>query len=246
MEFVKYHVCNGDRIVSEDARAENEARSLCDRHSGVGASGLVIVGENPFAAKFFRPDGREIPLDMSGVLCAGAYLCGKRKTPKLAILTEAGLIEIETRSGEMTARFPAIKDQTPKTRRADISTPTEYIKFEFAGAERIVCPTDDIYTAMLFGVGEKMSEYRSRTPFDVDFVSVISKDRIKVRSYERGAGYVTSADGAVLAAAAMSALGKCESDVDIAVDSGRMHVSLSPRPNITASVVHVMNGSTTR
>lgn len=242
MNFTKYHVCTCDVIVC-DERERADARALCSRHTGAGASALVTVKENPFAARFFRADGREVPVDASALLCAAAYLSERCGTPKITVLTRGGVCEAEILPrGDAKLTLPEINIAPVKLRRADVSPPTEYARIDFFGA-RAFCPTDDIWGAILFGLGEKMSNYRAFSGgADVDLAYAKEKDVIEVRSYERGAGYVTSASGALCATAAMRSLGMCGDDVSVAVDSGRMNVHLGKRPSVSASVTKIFRG----
>lgn len=242
MDFTKYHVCTCDVIVT-DERSCADALTLCARHTGAGAAMMCAVRENPFSARFFRADGRESTLDLSALMCAAAHLSEKCGTPKITLMTRGGVCESEiTPRGDVTLTLPGVDIGKIKLRRADISPPTEYAKLDFFGA-RAFCPTDDIYGAILFGIGEKMSAYRAFSGgADVDIVRVKGKNSIEVRSYERGAGYVTSAGGAVAAALALAALGKCGNDVSVAVDFGRMGVHVGEKPTATATVTKVFNG----
>jgi|GEM_PF-1639669 len=246
MKFVKYHVCYADYIITDDIGEERSARAICNRHSGVGACGLVLVRENPFRAGFFRPDGREAPLDLSAALCAGAYLGERSGSPKICMLTSAGVCETEIApNGEMRAEIQYKKTGEIKARRADVGSGIEYIKTSACGSTRAICMVNDIYNAILFGVGEKMSAYGAfGGGADVDFVRVISRDRIEVKSYERGVGYITSGSGAFAAAKVLAALGECGESVDIAVDCGKMRVSVGNETRLYASVSKVMKGET--
>ena len=244
MNFAKYHVSYADYIVSDDIGVERSARAVCDRHSGVGACGLVLVRENPFRARFFRPDGREVTLDISAALCAGAYLGERSGSPKICMLTSAGVCETEIApSGEMSAAIPYKKTGEMKVRHADIGSGIEYIKSFFCGTTRAVCRVNDIYNAILFGVGEKMSGYGAfGSGADVDFVRTLSRDKIEVRSYERGVGYITSGSGAFAAAKVLAELGECGENVEIAVDCGKMRVSTGSDARLYAGVSKVMRG----
>ena len=244
MNFTKYHVCTCDVIVC-DERERADARALCSRHTGVGAAALCTVRENPFAARFFRVDGREVTLDASALMCAAAYLSERCGTPKITVLTRGGVCEAEIiPRGDVKLTLPPILIGPVKLRRADISPPTEYAKLDFFGA-RAFCPTDDIWGAILFGLGEKMSAYRAFSGgADVDIARVRDNNTIEVRSYERGAGYVLSAGGALCAAAAMRALALCGDDVSVAVDSGRMSVHIADRPSVSATVTKIFRGKT--
>ncbi|MBR6051317.1 MAG: hypothetical protein IKP68_08975 [Clostridia bacterium] len=242
MIFMKYHVCACDVIVT-DERSHADARTLCARHTGAGSAMMCAVRENPFSARFFRADGREAMLDLSSLICAAAHLSEKCGTPKITIMTRGGVCEAEiTSRGDVTLTIPEVDIGKIKLRRADVSPPTEYAKLDFFGA-RAFCPTDDVWDAILFGLGEKMSTYRAfSSGADVDIVRLRGSDTIEVRSYERGAGYITSAGGAVVAAMALHALGKCGTGISVAVDSGRMSVSIGKKTTVTATVTKVFKG----
>ena len=242
MNFIKYHVCTCDVIVT-DERSRADARTLCARHTGAGAALLCSVRENPFSARFFRADGREVVCDLSALMCAAPHLSEKCGTPKITLMTQGGVCEAQiTPRGEVTLTLPKVDIGKIKLRRADVSPPTEYAKLDFFGA-RAFCPTDDVWNAILFGLGEKMSVYRAFSGgADVDVVRVRGKDAIEVRSYERGAGYVTSAGGAVAAAMALHALGKCGTGVSVAVETGRMGVLIGQKTTVTATVTKVFKG----
>ena len=245
MDFVKYHVSYADYIVSDDMGAERYAASVCDRHAGVGAYGLVLVRENPFRARFFRPDGREAPLDFSGALCAGAYLCEKSGSPKICVVTPCGVCETEiSKSGAVSASVSHKKAGEAKIRRADVGSGTEYVKTILCGTTRAVCSVNDIYHAILFGVGEKMSAYGAfGGGADVDFTRVVARDKIEVKSYARGVGYLISGSGAVAAAMTLASLGVCSNEIGIAVDSGRMRVYTGDDLRLEATVTKVMKGT---
>lgn len=242
MNFYKYHVCTCDVIVT-DERSRADARTLCARHTGAGAAMMCAVRENPFSAKFFRADGREATLDLSSLMCAAAYLCEKCGTPKITLMMRVGVCDAQiTPRGDVTLTLPDVNIGMIKLRRADVSPPTEYAKLDFFGA-RAFCPTDDIWDGILFGLGEKMSAYRAfSSGADVDFARLRAPDMIEVRSYERGAGYVMSAGGAVAAALALHTLGLCKNEISIAVESGRMNVKIGKKPTVTATVTKIMRG----
>jgi len=117
-----------------------------------------------------------------------------------------------------------------------VSSHIDYVKI-FFGTSRAVCITDDIYESILFGVGEKMSKYSSfKNGADVDFVKVVQKNTVEVRSYERGAGYNVSVNGVVAAVIALSKLGILEKNVEVSLDCGKMSVVLSDYISVCASV----------
>ena len=244
MRFVKYNVCCSAFAVLEDDAAERSVRSICDRYTGVGTSGAVIVRQNPFGARIFRADGREIPFDASSLACAAAYLCEKCGTPKISMITGGEICEAEILpTGEVCISLPKIKAESLRFRRADVSRPIEYVKLSVGAAMRAVCPVDDIYGAILFGQGEALSKYLSGAlAYDVDLARLRNDGLLEVRSYERGSGYVASALGAYAAAYVLNALGKCGGDVRVKTDSGKMTVSLAKKPTAKMTVSKILSG----
>ena len=244
MKFVKYNVCRADYIVSDDMGAEREARSLCDRHSGIGGCGIVFVGQNPFRARVFRPDGRACAFDASALACAAAYLCEKCGTPKVSMISCGEITEAELLScGEVSLSLPKIKSDSMRRRRADIARPVEYVKLSVGSSMRAVCLTDDIFGAILFGQGEALSKYlSSSTAYDVDLARLCADGSIEVKSYERGAGYVTSACGAYAAKYVLAALNARNGGAQIKTDSGRMSVVLGEKPTAKMTVSKILSG----
>lgn len=241
MKFVKYNVCHADYIVCDDIAAETTARSLCDRHAGVGGYGVVFVRQNPFRARVIRPDGSE-GRDVSALACAAAYFCEACGTPKISIIANGGIIEAALVGGEVSVSLPKIKYDM-NVRRADIRRPIEYIRLSAGESMRAVCPVDDVYGAILFGQGEALSKYLSSSlAYDVDISKIGSGGEIEVKSYEKGVGYITSALGAYAAAHVLNSLGKCKNDVLIRTESGRMSISLGEKPTAKMTVSKILSG----
>jgi diaminopimelate epimerase len=91
--FAKFHGLGNDFIVStgldvgitrrgvnpsSTGRLQRLARSICDRHAGVGADGFVVVlapqrKANHARIRFFNADGSEAEMSGNGIRCAAAY-----------------------------------------------------------------------------------------------------------------------------------------------------------------------------
>lgn len=86
MRFIKFQGFGNDYIIFEEQQLaaveslNDLARSVCDRHYGAGADGIVVVsgaedsGSADFAARIFNADGSEAGLSGNGTRCAVAYL----------------------------------------------------------------------------------------------------------------------------------------------------------------------------
>ena len=121
--FSKYHGLGNDFIVVADARFDVKrrsrgaegplssasksylarlARSICDRHTGVGADGLLILSAarekgHDARMRVFNADGSEAEMSGNGIRCAAAYLASRdRATRSLHLETAAGVKSIQS------------------------------------------------------------------------------------------------------------------------------------------------------
>ncbi len=87
--FAKAHALGNDFLLVDASalagRAPDElARHACDRHTGLGADGLVVVGESSEASadasfRIFNADGSEAELSGNALRCAAAWLLERRE-----------------------------------------------------------------------------------------------------------------------------------------------------------------------
>ncbi|NSW76286.1 MAG: diaminopimelate epimerase, partial [Candidatus Atribacteria bacterium] len=104
MHFVKMEGLGNDFIVVEYSEAERWlsvmsvlSPRLCDRHFGIGADGVIIVGTSPEAdlsMRIFNADGSEAEMCGNGIRCLAkfAFERGMVKHPSFTVETRAGLI----------------------------------------------------------------------------------------------------------------------------------------------------------
>lgn len=227
MDIIKYHVCGADYILTNDARAEKNICGICDRRTGVGGAGLVIVSKNPFRIRSFRANGAETSADISMAICAASFFFDMDKIPRIGMISGGGVIEAELLSDRSVCIKTKYADiESASARRADIGDDVEYERVSLLSSRRIVCFTADVYRAMLFGVGEKMSEYRLPSGrADVDIVAMKKDGSADIRSYERGSGYVNSMSGAIAVTSVLRKRG--HGDIKLSFDCGKVRVMCS-------------------
>src|SRR3954453_17067632 len=104
MRFEKWQALGNDYVIVEGAALPapltgDAVRALCDRHTGIGADGVLLLepaGEPGFVARLriFNPDGSEAELSGNGAREAIMYLRRRGWTDRdeFAILTVAGEI----------------------------------------------------------------------------------------------------------------------------------------------------------
>lgn len=112
--FTKIHGAGNDfLIVPREAAAAspNElAIRICDRHTGVGADGLVLVGAGEAGAdatfRIYNSDGSEAGLSGNGLRCAGAWVV--RRNLELRSLNpekESSKVVLDTKVGRRTLHY---------------------------------------------------------------------------------------------------------------------------------------------
>jgi diaminopimelate epimerase len=248
-KFTKYHGLGNDFIFMEDLggtllpEGEELAKLLCHRHFGIGADGLVLVTEEAglFTMRIFNSDGSEAEICGNAVRCMADYLLSKGlvEGPVLQIRTLGGTKEIQARGGLY---------------KVDMGEPD----FSFAGGgpvsigfseqEWICYPVsmgnphaavfvedvDGINLAMWGPTLEHDPTWPNRA--NIEFVQVVSRNQIKVRVWERGAG-PTLACGTGACAAAVTAIkqGFVQGPVQVSLPGGDLTIEWKPGDHVFMS-----------
>lgn len=220
LEFYKYSGHGNDFVILDNwdgQVAESEmpkmARLVCRPKFGVGADGMVFVIAGPdevdFAWRFFNADGSEADM------CGNAGRCTAHLANQLGIApasmtfsTKAGLVEAEV--GDHSVSI-----QMPKVGRPEGSAMVEVDGFNGTyhrlnvGVPHAVALVDDLERLPVVKVGREVRHHPSFAPegANVNFAKALGKNRLALRTYERGVEDETQACGtgavaAVLVAAA--------------------------------------------
>ena len=93
----KYHGCGNDFVIAryqdvKDIDLGELAIKACDRHTGIGADGLIIVQEDPLEMIFYNQDGSRAPMCGNGIRCFSAYCTDEKivEKDKFTVSTLAG------------------------------------------------------------------------------------------------------------------------------------------------------------
>lgn len=234
--YVKAHGARNDFLLTWQHEAPAErllsqvAVAICDRHTGVGADGWLIVhappNSGPSRIRLFNPDGGEVEMSGNGTRCAGAFLLDADLVGnEFDIVTGAGPkhLRLLQRDGlsfllEMdmgVARIDELRQELTLSvgeREATLVWPgnpqcaffVENFDFDWKqlGAEVEVHP-----------------HFPNRT--NVSFVRVVDRHTLDVRFFERGAGFtMSSGTGSTGAVAAALARGLVEDPVTVRTLAG--------------------------
>jgi diaminopimelate epimerase len=235
--FAKFHGLSNDFIlIRPDALPHSLpelARAICERHTGIGADGLLMVEpprRKPHAARvrFFNADGSEAEISGNGIRCAGAFLLAANRTAKkLEIETAAGVRSlrlVERKEGKWVFRvgmgrpilhprkipFVGSKGSQPvvgfplPTHRGVL--PVTVTSMGNPHCTVFVADFAAIDWARLGHEIENHKFFPHRT--NVEFVKVLSRGAIRVRYWERGVGETMSSGTGSCAAVVASILNR--------------------------------------
>ncbi|MGA2330255.1 MAG: diaminopimelate epimerase [Syntrophales bacterium] len=202
-------------------------RTICERKVSVGADGLIIIEDSrraDFRWRFFNADGSEVDMCGNGARCAARFACirGIAKE-EMSFETGAGIIYAEVRGDTVKVRLT-----DPHAMKANISVmidgkPIE-VNFVNTGVPHAVLFVHDLDRYDVFNIGRQIRYHKEFQPegTNANFMEVIDRHTIRIRTYERGVEDETLAcgTGAVASALMSSSRGLVESPVDVKVKSG--------------------------
>ncbi|MDD2680409.1 MAG: diaminopimelate epimerase [Candidatus Omnitrophica bacterium] len=209
IKFTKMMASGNDFVVIEDnsrPRALSPkllAQKICDRKYGAGADGLLLLrktGPASIHMRIFNSDGSEA--EMCGNGARSAALWARLKA--LKIKTKAGVIEAIVKKDDIKVKFTS-----PKYLRQDfpLKINNRFLKVNFinTGVPHTVIFVAGIDKINVQDIGREVRYHKRFSPAgtNVDFIEVLSRDALKIRTYERGVEDETLACGTGSVAAAL-------------------------------------------
>lgn len=236
------------------------ARRLCDRHRGVGGDGILAYGVEGSGTgsgatmRLINADGSDGDLSGNGVRCVAAYLVSTGRLPERhTVQTPPGPRPVEVTSlGERRYRVrtdlgPAILASQEIPVALDPPQPRVVNHpLEAAGRTLEVTATslgnphcavfleavaDDTVLGSVGPALERHPFFPRRT--NVEFVTVVSREELRVRFWERGVG-PTEASGTGSASAAVAAVvsGRAGRRVRAVCDGGVLEIEWPEGGNV--------------
>lgn len=253
MKFTKYSGLGNDFVFLDGPAAlavqdpAALARRVCNRRTGIGADGLVLLLPSDKAdvrMRIFNADGSEAEMCGNASRCVPLHLLRRGQTDKKQITldTLAGLIRTEII--DENRGLVRVDMGMPRLKRGDIpmtGDPTQnamWIEVEIDGQKLVgtgvsmgnphfVILVDDIYNVPL----EKWGPLLETHPLfpqktNVEFVQVLNETTLRMRVWERGAG-ITMACGTGACATAVACMlnGKTHDEVTVQLDGGNLQIA---------------------
>jgi len=252
MRFTKAHGLGNDFILVAQADAPADttawARRLCDRHRGIGGDGVVLHAPEPRGVRFVLINADGLPGEISGngLRCLAALAFRDGLAPARHVVRTVVGDKAVSVSAVGGSRYridtdlgrPALGSRDVPIALDPAREPVVDVPVEAAGRRLLVTATsmgnphcavfceDVADDALLASVGpalERHPLFPRRT--NVEFVTVVSRDEIRVRFWERGVGYtMASGTGSASAVVASIITGRTGRRVQAVCDGGTLDV----------------------
>ncbi|MBS0472579.1 MAG: diaminopimelate epimerase [Proteobacteria bacterium] len=245
--FLKMHGLGNDFVVF-DARKRAfsldgaQVRAIANRRTGIGCDQLIVIRRGTGGAdaimEIRNADGSEVEQCGNATRCVARLLMDESGRNRVRIDTLGGTLLCSDADGAVTVDWGAARtmwDEVP------LAQPTDTNMFELnvdgakhvasavsVGNPHVVLFVEDAETAPVTTLGPRIEThpmFPAKT--NVEFVSVESGERLRMRVWERGVG-VTEACGSGACAVAVAAFrrGLTGRKVEVVLDGGALTLEL--------------------
>lgn len=270
-KIFKYEALGNDYLVIDpkfcdfDMNEKNIIK-ICHRNFGCGSDGILygpIFNENNnISFKIFNPDGSEAEKSGNGIRIFSKYLkdYGYVKKDSVKLFTKGGEVFVEYLNKDCTlikvsmgkVSFNSKDIGIKGENREVINEKVHVLDREFLitsltiGNPHTVCIFDEIDDESIHKYGpyiENHEMFLNKT--NVQFVKVLDRNSIKIKIYERGAGYtLASGSSSCSAASVCYKLGLVDSNILVECDGGNIKINIDETGNVfmTGEVYEVYEG----
>lgn len=233
MIFTKMHGLGNDYVCINCFRERVEdpsgfARTLCDRHYGIGADGLILICPSKvsdFKMEIYNSDGSVAGMCGNGIRCLGKYVYDYRLTGKetLSIETKSGIRNMHLHIQDGKACGAMVDMGVPRLNAHSIpilsekdlviNDPIEVQEKNYRmtgismGNPHAVIFLEEINGISLEETGREL-EFHPRFPerANIEFCYVTARNRMEIRVWERGVGETLACGTGACAAVVASVL----------------------------------------
>ncbi len=247
LSFTKMHGLGNDFVVIDAINqsvhlSPEQVHLIADRHRGVGCDQLLLVESSnspdvDFRYRIFNADGGEVEQCGNGARCFAQFVVEKGLTQKtqISVETASGVIRPQLEAdGQVTvdmgtpcfapASLPFDKKVESDRYLITVNDVDVEIGAVSMGNPHAVVLVDDVSTAPVARLGPAI-EGHALFPqrVNVGFMQVVSRNHVRLRVFERGAGETQACGtGACAAMAVAHRWGMVDDAVSVELPGGRL------------------------
>jgi diaminopimelate epimerase len=256
MRFWKMHGIGNDYIVMDNRQKPVEspgaiAKKLCKRKFGIGADGILLVYNSKIAdvrMRIFNPDGSEAEMCGNGVRCFVKFCFEKQIVPytHMKVETLSGIKEtwLKTVKSEVSLvkvrmgaplfereRIPMVGSGTFINQPFDVNGKKIKATALSIGNPHCVIFVEDLDKLQVNCLGPKIEKhplFPNRT--NVEFVQTVSREELRVRTWERGVGETLACGtGACASVVAATTLKKIDGEATVRLLGGELKIEYTKK-----------------
>jgi diaminopimelate epimerase len=276
LDFIKTHGLGNDFVLVDalyqdfkySPGLEELARIVCERHTGIGADGLVLILPSETAdarMRFFNPDGSEAQMCGNAIRCVARYLYERALVSKTVIRVEtlAGIMkpEVILEGGQISGIRVDMGEPRLERSQIPMAGPPGQVIGESLfldghvytitalsmGNPHCVIFVQNVEQVQMEQIGPRLETHPAfpeRT--NVEFVEVINPGELKMYVWERGAGLTLACGTGACAAAVAGALnGLTQKEVKVRLPLGYLNIEWARNNHVymTGPAEEVFSGS---
>ena len=255
MRVTKYHGLGNDFIITTLSEAKQYnlselAKSVCDRHTGIGADGLIVVKEKNLEMIYYNSDGSRAKMCGNGIRCFSKFVYdeGINRNLEFTVKTLAGHMVIHITSltpfrcnvtmGQPDYRVSNIpvtsEQETFVNQQIKVLDKTFEVTSLLLGATHTVIKVNDLDTFNIKKYGKAMTElpiFPEST--NANFYERINQTTIKMQTFERGAGLTLACGtGASAVAASLMDQDQITDTIKVILPLGTLYISQNDKGEI--------------
>jgi diaminopimelate epimerase len=244
MDFLKAHGTGNDFVVFVDpddtlVLSDSFVRALCDRHTGIGADGVIRIGA--------PRTGGEVFMDYRNADGSAVEMCGNGVRVVAKIAVDHGivpatddLVAVDTRAGVKPVTVRRDGEGRVVTGTVDMGPPVgDLQRFRLDGRDwtgvsmgnpHAITLVEDVATAPVTTLGPTVETDPSfAAGTNVEFARVVDRRHIDLRVWERGVGETAACGtGACATLVALRHQGLVDDEATIRVPGGELTVRYAP------------------
>jgi len=214
-------------------------QKLSDRNFGIGFDQLLIVEKSnlknaDFKYRIFNADGGEVEQCGNGARCFYKYIKNYQLSKKtiISVETKSGIIHLSENSNGMVS----VDMGLPKLKSSKNINDISYHEVSIGNPHAVINLSDNKIPEKKYHDVALDIQNTYKNGINVGFMSIIDKNSIKLKVFERGSGF-TLACGSGACAAAAIAISKynLETSLNVQMDGGLLQIDWDMKNNINLS-----------
>lgn len=251
--FEKYNGLGNDFIITNEEFSDYEIKKICKRRFSIGADGIIFLKFKdglPFM-DYRNADGSIAKMCGNGIRCYTHYLYNNGYIDK-----NKNNLTIDTLSGIKEIEYAVLEDSTFMVKvdmgKAENDNFHQKIKvfdrefeyfYTFTGTDHIVIFIDEkeLKEDFVIKYGCEIEKLKNS---NVNFVSILNRDSVKVITYERGSGLTYACgSGTVASCYVANKLNKVDKKIEAILLGGILYIEVYENKNIMiGKSEYVFNG----